>query len=73
MLRNRSLIAILCIAALLAAAMVPVPSASIYAILEPLGPLFAFAESVPVACAEPVDLCTFLTVTSLSSRGPPSA
>jgi hypothetical protein len=72
-LRKRSLIAILCIAALLAAAMTPLPSGSVYAVLVPLTLRFAFSDAAPFVSAEPADLYSFLPSVSLSSRGPPSA
>jgi hypothetical protein len=71
--RKRGVMALLCIAVLLAAALAPLPSDSFCVVFEPLTPLFAVAESAPLACVEPPSLQSRPAVARLASRAPPSA
>jgi hypothetical protein len=72
-LRNRSFVAVVCIVALLAAAMAPIASASPVAILVPVEPLFGTIVSEPVERPEPGHPQTFADLGPLLSRGPPTA
>jgi hypothetical protein len=71
-LRNRRLIAFICVIALLAVALAPATSAVPHAVLVPLDPLFGLVivgEFVTVVPANPYSL-PFVEVTG--SRPPPS-
>ena len=75
-MRNRRLIAVVCIVVLLAAAMAPWSSptgASIDAILVPLPYLFGAIVSAPLPEPEPVPFPSTFTAAPLPSRAPPAA
>jgi hypothetical protein len=74
--RNRRLLAVLCIVVLFAAAMAPlkvVSPASICAVLVALPALFGTVVSVSFAPPEPVQLRSSHTAAPLPSRAPPLA
>jgi hypothetical protein len=71
--RHRKLVSLLCIVALLAAAMAPVASGSFCAILVPLAPLFGAVVSTPVERIEPGHPHIPPALVSLPSRAPPTA
>jgi hypothetical protein len=72
--RDRRLVAVLCIVVLFAAAMAPLGASSpalICAILVPLSILFGAVLSAPLPAAEPVRLASSRAPAPLPSRAPP--
>jgi len=72
-LRNRGFIALVCIVAMLAAAMAPVSSAAFCAVLVPLPLLFGIVLSVPVLPTAPAHRPSSFVSPTLPSRAPPVA
>ena len=73
MVRNRRLVAVVCIAVLFAVAMAPLTSSatSICAILVPLPILFGAVVSAPLPASEPVLFPSPFSTPPLPSRAPP--
>jgi hypothetical protein len=71
LLRNRRLITVVCIVVLFAAAMAPLSSASICAVLVPLPILFGAVVSVRFAAPESVPFPSSCSTPPLPSRAPP--
>jgi hypothetical protein len=71
--RKRGLLALLCLAVLLAAALAPLPSDSSDAILVPVDPLLATADSACFIRTEPGELPSVLTFSPPTPRAPPEA
>jgi hypothetical protein len=75
-LRNRRLIAVVCVVVLFAVAMAPLTShsgASLCAVLVPLPILFGAVPSAPLPASEPVLLPSSFSTPPLPSRAPPLA
>jgi hypothetical protein len=73
LLRERRLVALVCVAVLVAVAMAPLAPVAFCAILVPLGPLFGAVQSGPFATAEKPDRPASPEFTPLPARAPPGA
>ncbi len=72
MLHKRSLIAFICLVALLLAALTPATSSPHYAVLVPLDPLFGLVVIGPTALPVRTDSYRFPLLEITSSRAPPA-
>ena len=72
MLRKRGFLALICVVALVAAALlVPVSGGSSPAVLVPLAPLFGFIVLLAVRASDPTPSWSYLASAPLPSRAPP--